>query len=873
MRGPAILCILLFCCVGGMSVLRADPPPAKLVSVLMLGEERPEVDGKLDDPVWKEARFISDFRQKDPVEFADPSTGTEVAFAFDDEYLYVAATMWIESPEDVNAIVTRRDNSGATDRIIVSLDTYRDRTTAYSFSVTAAGVRTDYYHGEDSEYDRDYSFDPVWEAKTWIGTDRWTAEMRIPFSQLRFNDAEEQVWGLNINRYIPQKREDIYWIVVPKDENGWSSRMGELQGIRGVSPSTRVELLPYVAGGAVIPSEVDPEDPYTDEVNLDGRVGLDAKIGLGPNLTLDATINPDFGQVEADPAQVNLSAFETFFSERRPFFVEGAGLFSYAGAQHFYSRRIGASPHRYPSGRFAYADIPENSTILGAAKLTGRLPGGLSIGGLAAVTEREHARTFDPVAEEEGEQVVEPLTFYGVGRVRQEFGEDASTAGLIGTVVRRVMDEDDPNSLLLPRDAVTGGADWTLRFDGGAYELEGNAAFSYVAGEEEAIARIQRSSAHYFQRPDADYLEYDPTRSSLGGYAGSLEFSKYAGDWVYTFGVLAESPGYELNDIGILGSADDISVWGELRYRENQPGEVFRNWSITGNFNSGWDYGLIRQYISGSVEGTVTWKNWLYNYLGAGVGLNGLSDAKTRGGPLMDETDLLFNAWTGMSNNFGSKTRWNWHFGFGLYQYNGGFVNTSAGLAMNLGDRLEISLDPGFYSELEPRQYVVTESGGGEETFGSRYIFSELRFSRLSMQMRLNYALTPDLTLELYVEPFVATGEFSRFGELARAGTGEMNFYDGRISPDSTGSSYTVIDGGQSFSIENPDFTTRSFRSNVVLRWEWLPGSTFYLVWQQDRFDYRPENAVIGPTDWLDALGDPGDTFLALKLSYWLPID
>ncbi|MCB0712011.1 MAG: carbohydrate binding family 9 domain-containing protein [Ignavibacteriae bacterium] len=870
MRTRFLLYILLSLLPG--TVLLADPP-AKLVEALPLGDEEPDVDGKLDDPLWKRARGITDFRQKDPIEFADPSNRTEVLFAYDQDNLYVAATMWIESSDDLSKIVTRRDNSGATDRIIISLDTYRDRRTAYSFSVTAAGVRTDYYHGSDSEYDRDYSFDPVWEAKTWVGTDRWTAEIRIPFSQLRFNDINEQVWGLNINRYMPQRKEDLYWIVVPKDETGWSSRMGELRGIRGVHPSTRVELLPYVAAGATLPSEVDPDNPYVDELNLNGRVGLDAKIGLGPNLTLDATINPDFGQVEADPAEVNLSAFETFFSERRPFFVEGGGLFSYKGGRHYYSRRIGGSPHGYPSGNFIYADVPDNSTILGAAKLTGRLPSGLSIGALAAVTEREYARAADLPTQSEVEYEVEPLTLYGVARAQQEFGEDASTVGLIGTIAHRDMDEMNPNNSILTQDALTGGTDWELRLDGGSYEFEGNLAFSHVRGSESAISRIQRSSTHYFQRPDADYVTFDSTRTALTGYAGSLAFSRKTGEWVYGIGGTFESPNYELNDAGSLSSADDIDLWGYLTYRENQPSKLFRSWDLSVEASANWNYGLVRQYVSGNVQSNLTWQNFWYNYVGVGATINGLSDRKTRGGPLMDEPDILFNAWAGMGNNFGSKIRWSGHFGFGIYEYDGWFINTSGSLAANLGDRLEFSLSPKYYSELLPRQYVVTQDGGGEETFGKRYIFSDLKFSRLSTQIRLSYAITPNLTLELYAEPFVANGKYDHFGELAQAGTGKIDSYDGRIVADSSGTFYIVTDGAEQVVVPNFDFVSRSFRSNIVLRWEWLPGSTFYLVWQQSRSDYLRERGDIGSTDWIDALGDPGDMFFALKLSYWLPVD
>lgn len=871
MKCRVLLAWLVFIIFFSPFSIRADEPVRKQVDVGRIGGEGPQVDGKLDDELWQSVRFVDDFLQKDPMERGMPSVRTQIGFAYDDDALYVAAVMWMDDPDLASEIVTRRDNSGATDRIIISLDTYHDRRTAYSFSVTAGGVRTDYYHGSDGEYDRDFSFDPVWKARTWVGTDRWTAEMRIPFSQLRFNDADEQIWGLNVNRYLPKRNEDIYWIVVPKNGTGWSSQMGEMRGIQNIHPSARVELLPYAAMNAVIPSQVDPDDPYTDKVNLSNRFGLDAKIGLGPNLTLDATINPDFGQVEADPAQVNLSAYETFFDEQRPFFVEGAGLFDYTGETHFYSRRIGAAPHRIPTGDFDYLDQPQNTTILGAAKLTGRMPTGLSIGGMLALTEREYAQTTTVGVSEEGKHEVEPLTLYGVGRVQQEFGPNASTVGLIGTVVQRSMEPDNPNAVLLPRLAVTGGTDGTLRFDGGAYYLKGNLAFSRLEGESGAIARIQRSSVHYFQRPDAEHVAFDPTRTSLTGYAGSVEFGNTTGDWLYSVGSYAHSPEYELNDIGWLRSADNISAWGDIRYRDNTPGRVFRYWDIGASLNMEWDFGGVRRSTGGNVSGEVMWTNYLTNYWGFAGLQRGLSDDITRGGPLMDGVDVL-EGWTGMYNSFSSKVRWNWQAGGGLTEYDGWFTNIYGTVTVNLGDRLELSLNPSYYSDVSPNQYVATIPGGGADTFGARYVFSQLAFSRTALQFRLNYAITPDLSLEMYAEPFLASGRYSEFGELKRAGTGEVESYDGRINYDANTGLYSVESGADSFTLNNPDFSIRSFRSNMVLRWEWLPGSTFFLVWQQDRFGFESPSERVTPARWFDSLSDPGDNILALKISYWLPV-
>jgi hypothetical protein len=349
-------------------------------------EPAPEIDGVLDDPVWQGAVWIDDFAQSEPFEGAPPSRRTEVAFAYDDRTLYVGARMFADGPADVEAVMTRRDDAGNAERIIVSFDTFADRRTAYSFAVTAAGVRVDWFHPDDNAHRRDASFDPVWQARTQVGPTGWTAEMRIPFSQLRFPAGEQQTWGVNINRYMPQDREDVFWTLVPRNAIGWSSYFGELQGLERVATPRRLELLPYLAGDATLTSAslLDPDDPFADRLDFGVRAGGDLKLGLGSSLTLDATVNPDFGQVEADPAEVNLSAFETSFAERRPFFTEGAELLAGNGPSYFYSRRIGAPPRGDPGADpradidgdgqpdIDYAAADDFTRILGQAHRPGR---------------------------------------------------------------------------------------------------------------------------------------------------------------------------------------------------------------------------------------------------------------------------------------------------------------------------------------------------------------------------------------------------------------------------------------------------------------------------------------------------------------------
>ena len=427
MKTNSHIYFIAFTCLFPVTLLAGDNDALtqrKQFRATRIDGDSPRLDGVLDDTAWQRAEFFSDFLQKDPVEGAPPTDRTEVAIIYDDHALYIGARMFSKNPSKIRAQVSRRDNNGNSDRIIISLDTYCDRRTAYTFVVTAAGVRVDYYHSTDVEYDRDHSYNPVWDADAHINAEGWTAEMRIPFSQLRFASTVEQTWGININRFVPDTNEDLYWVLIPKNETGWSSKFGNLTGIRNVRSSRRIELLPYETSSATFTSDTHPDDPFNDGSEFTSRVGADLKMGLGSNLTLDATINPDFGQVEADPAEVNLTAYETFFDEKRPFFIEGSQLFENIGPEFFYSRRIGAPPHGVAEGDFR--DVPDNTTIISAAKLTGRLNSGLSIGVLTALTSRERARSFfaatDSTVARREKNEVEPLSGFGVLRLQQEFG-------------------------------------------------------------------------------------------------------------------------------------------------------------------------------------------------------------------------------------------------------------------------------------------------------------------------------------------------------------------------------------------------------------------------------------------------------------------
>ncbi len=859
-----LLLLLLLSHPIGVAGQAADS--AKQFTALRIDNGRLQVDGRLDEPAWTDAAWRSDFSQKDPVEGGSPSGRTEVAFFYDDHALYVGARMLSPDAANIPATVTRRDQFSDAENLVVALDTYHDRRTAYTFVITSGGVRIDYHQPSDFEDDRDLTWDPVWQAKTSITGTGWTAELRIPFSQLRFSAAGNQTWGVQINRWMPHVNEDVYWIVIPKNENGWSSRFGLLTGIEGVKPARRVELLPYVAGNGGF-ADAPAGDPFNDGSEYTGRVGLDFKMGLGPNLTLDATVNPDFGQVEADPAEVNLSAFETFFSERRPFFTEGSNLLEGNGPGYFYSRRIGTSPRGDATGDFV--DRPDNATILGAAKVTGRLRSGTSIGFLTAFTGREEARTYDAATRRYGRSAIEPFTVYGVGRVQQEFGENQSVVGLALTTVNRSLG-DTALAALLANRAITGGGDWNFRFKDGAYQLGGFVGFSHIAGDAAAITRVQQAPAHFLQRPDATEFEFDPGRTSLTGWTAGINASKNAGEhWVGSVRLGAESPYFELNDMGRTQSANDLDASVQLRYRENTPGRLFHRWSSNFFFGRGWNFAGIPRYTELSLGNSFTFRNYWQVFVGVFGSLRAQSDDLTRGGPLTGDPEGIGGDLE-LSSNEGKPVVVSTRFGW-LEDEAGGWRRILEGeLQARPSPRVRLSIEPGWRRELVSRQFVGTETGGSAATFGTRYQFAFVDRTTLSAAFRVNYAFTPDLSLELYGEPFAASGRYRDFGELPKARSFQIRKYgtDGTTIVRQPDGSRDVTDGAQSFTISNRDFNVLSFRSNLVLRWEWRAGSTLFLVWQQDRFGDASRGVGVGSL--FDSFKSDGQQFLALKVSYWL---
>jgi Domain of unknown function (DUF5916) len=845
--------------------------PIKHATAMRVAAGSITVDGRLTEELWQRAPAVTDFVQKEPTQGAAPTDAMEVHFAYDERAFYVGAHMASTNARGIQAPMARRDNVSQAEHILVALDTFFDHRTSVAFGVTAAGVRLDRFHASDNEDSFDTNYDLVWDAATTMDDDGWTAEIWIPMAQLRFNPERELTWGLNVQRFRPTINEEDTWVLIPRTVRAWASRFGELRGVSDVPPARRLELLPYVAGSSTVypPSG---GNPFRQGWNPVGRVGADLKMGLGPNLTLEATINPDFGQVEADPAEVNLTAFETRFPERRPFFLEGAPLFNIGHPNFYYSRRIGARPVGPATGD--YVNYPRSSTILGAAKLTGRLPSKTSVGFVSAVTAEESAESASSTAPGITDVSVAPRTYFALGRVLQEFGRQASTVGFLASAVHRDFNERDPLANLQVRNALAVAGNATLRFRDGQYEARFAGGGSFLQGTPAAIERVQRSSAHFAQRPDRTYARLDPTATSLGGWSVQAAFDRTGGrHWLWFLNTKLDSENFETNDLAILNGADGWLTNATLRWRETQPGKVFRAYSVQIDGNADTTLrGLVQAgYLRLGYGGTFA--NFWTSTVSIRRDLPQQSVNLTRGGPIMGRGPGVTFAWN-MGNRAGSQTRWTANTTFSRNDDGARTQRLSTLISMRPGPRWQVSAEPYYERLTEPQQYVSTLAGGRPETYGSRYVFAFIDRSTVSTEFRLGLTVKPDMNIDVYAEPFAASGRYYDYGELLAPKSRERLLYGtgGTSMIVNADGSRTIGADGQTFSLRNRDFNTLSFRSNVVLRWEWRPGSTLFVVWQQDRSGTEVRGDYVGVRDMLRSARAAGTNFFVVKTTFWLPV-
>ncbi len=601
----------------------SDPAPLRTWQAVRLTQASPIVDGRLDDAVWRTAQVTTGFTQRRPKPGAPATQRSEARLLYDDDALYVYARLYDTAPDSIEASLFRRDDRGGfSDWFYIQFDSYHDRRTAFSFAVNPRGVQKDFIVSDD--VNEDTSWDAVWLAAAQVQEDGWTAEMRIPLSQLRFPSSDEpQTWGVNMQRRIGRNGETSYWSPTPPDASGLVSQFGDLNGIMGLVPSRRLELQPYTAA-KVARLQGDPTNPFFKTNNLSGNTGLDLKYGLTSNLTLSATFSPDFGQVEVDPAVVNLSAFESFFSEKRPFFLEGSDIFEFGNTRNFnsfgrlnvfYSRRIGRNPQRSLSGdEIDFVESPELTTIAAAAKVSGKTAGGWSVGLLNAVTPLETA-TFQRPDGSRGRARVEPATNYLVTRLRKDYRGGQTVIGGMLTGVNRKLDDPALQGLLCS-SAYTAGVDFEHAFANRTYTLSGFLVGSRIAGEAEVIDAAQRSSARYFQRPDVDYVDYDPTRTSLSGYSGQVSLMKTrAQHWRYSLTYQETNPGFEVNDLGFLRRADERAFSTALVYEENEPGATFRTYELWAWTTHAYNFGGQNLFTGYGSGGWAMFNNqWTINY-------------------------------------------------------------------------------------------------------------------------------------------------------------------------------------------------------------------------------------------------------------------
>ncbi|HEY0483043.1 MAG TPA: DUF5916 domain-containing protein [Kofleriaceae bacterium] len=844
MRAWLYLCALL-----AAAPARADCPRAAKAVPIAHGPVT--VDGVLDDATWASACFVDDFEQKTPAFGAAPTHRVIAAVATDGDTLYIAARMWSAGVGEIDDALTQRDDTQGAERFIVSIDPSHTRRVAYSFAVTAAGVRADWIHTDDTESARDATWNPVWRAQARILADGWTAELAMPLSQLRLPATPQASWGINFNWYIPHSNEDVFWRAVPPDRTAWASWFGELTELPRIERGMGLELLPYAASRLTF--DESPTGALSHRTAIGVDAGLDAKFRPLRGLTVAATINPDFGQVDVDPAVVNLTAFEIQLTEKRPFFIENAPLFVNAGGAYFYSRRIGGLPRTLPT-----ADeiaLPTQVRILGAVAAGGFIADRTQIAVLGAVTNAADADAI--IGVDRRRLAVAPLTGWAAARVERQTG--SSVLGATATAVTRDL-SGSPLAQLLPRTALVGGGDARLRTADGTYDLLVFGGASSVFGTPEAISMVEQSSTHYFQRPDASHLHLDTTARSLVGWHAGATGSKRAGAWQGNALVNVESPGFELNDLGVLQSADDIDVSTDLRHSVTRPGERVFAWNAGGGASTSWNFGGMHKPIDLRASGDVTSTAFNTASIALDVTTPGGSDDATRGGPVM-ETDWIESVKLTASTPRGRARQLS---GSLLAQRSASLpqgVVASLSASARVTPALRIDLAPSVTWLDNRRQYVATVTDAGAK----RYVFGELHRKEAALELRATWSLSPDLVLTLYAQPFVSVGRYSRLGELATAGSGDVRWYDA-TSHEAT--MRRIVDGSSGFTIDEPDFSIASLRSTAVLRWELRPGSTLFVVWQQSR---QGSDDVSRPLHALtpDVVTRPGIHSLALKLSYW----
>jgi hypothetical protein len=875
--GIQIIAFLIFFCtnafpsdINSLSDTTKDvlKKPLRTYQTTRLTTEKPVIDGILNDSCWKSGEWASDFIQWIPNEGAKPSSPTFIKIIYDNKNIYVAIRAVDYEPQKISRKAGRRDEFNG-DAVGINFDSYHDHRTGFEFNVTAAGQKIDLVL--TNPMNADFNWNAVWSAKTGIEDSAWVVEYEIPLSQLRYSNDVEQTWGMHCWRWIDRLQEESDWEPQSSTGPGMLYLFGELHGISGLPKSRRIEIMPY-ALGKLKTYKKDPDNPFADKGKTwSGKAGIDAKIGLSSNFTADLTINPDFGQVESDPSVMNLTAFETFYDEKRPFFLEGKNIFSFDfdNVNLFYSRRIGHVPGYYPDlNDNEHINFPDNTAILGAAKLSGKTSNGLSIGVLESVSRNEHAKIDS--AGTTRNLGVDPMTNYSIIRVQQDFKQGTTVLGGILTSTNRII--NDPQLRFMNRDAFTGGLDLLHQWHDKEFYVDTKLVGSDINGYTDAISELQKSSARYYQRQDINYIHYDSTRKQLTGYGGKLKIGKGSkGLWRYSTEFDWRSPGLDLNDIGFMQTADIIKQVNAISYFINQPVSIFRTYSIGINETNNWDFGMRHISSGGSLNIYLEFVNkWSVN-TSVYYTSQALDTRILRGGDAMlvpavwehylyMKTDpsrrIFFDCTTDITTSQNQNSR---------------YYSFQPGLSVRPVNTLKVSVSFNYSDNMNKIQYIDTKSVNDENI----YLLGKLNQYTVVATFRIDYNITPNISIQYYGSPFATTGKYNEFKTVIRPGDSNYDNRFNLIHPVLNGEFYEASENKNSqveYTFENPDFNFSQFRSNLVFRWEYRPGSQIYLVWSQDRTGYiQPGTDSVNESFGKIKKTYPDNIFL-IKINYWFSL-
>jgi len=822
------------------------PAPTDSSATAVRTAAAPVIDGKDNDQVWRTTPVISVFKQWRPSEGKAARYKTEAKIAYDAANLYVLVRAFDPHPDSIIRLLERRDSYTSSEMIWLFIDSYHDKRTGYEFGVNAAGVKTDAAIYNDGN--EDFAWDGVWDVATRIDSLGWIAEYQIPLTQMRYSRAREHTFGILIDRYNYRYAERESWPLLRQSKPGFVSQFGSLHGLDDLEAPRRLEAVPYVVTKSA--SRI-VNNAFTQRANV--AAGGDVKYRIASNVTLDATINPDFGQVESDPAVLNLSAYESFFDERRPFFVAGRGLFRFDvncsqvncnGENLFYSRRIGRTPEL--AGTYGDTVPLEPITILGAGKLIGRFPTGTTIGVLDALTQREANR---------GDTTYAPATNFAVARATQDFRKGNSTLGAIVTAVNRRL--DSWSTPYLASNAIAAALDFRHRFLKNDYEIAGSLDQSRVQGSPSTILSLQTNGVHNYQRPDAD-LPLDPNRTALGGNAEEFRFGKIAGKHtMFETSYQRRSPGFEINDLGFLRRADQVSWNNWFGFFDRTQRKFYNRFQLNNNWWQYWTTDGLPLERAYNMNTHITFKNNTGWSMGGTLGQLGKTydDRAARGGPAVGQ-DRYLAPWLFLS---GDDRKSIVPYLSANYFRSGGGRNSS----WSLGPEIDYKLLGRFSSvfifnwshDIKDNQFY----GRFSDAAGTHYTFAHLDQHTTSVTARFNYTFNPDMSLQTYLQPFISKGTYSNVRQLSA--TPRADAYDDRYAP-YINPAVTTDPGG---------FNFKQLSSNVVFRWEYKPGSTLFAVWNQGRQGSLPrEGNENFQGDVRDLFGlHPANTFL-IKVSYWL---